>query len=180
MLKTPWNNKRIALITMQRDRLYRIALSWCGDRMLADDLTHEAISKGVTNQHQLADPDKLSAWIFRILHNCWMEYLRKYRPTLDLDHDAYVSEEVPEINLSQTQTIHSVRQAIGKLPMGQRQVITLVDLEERSYAEVTEILDIPMGTVMSRLNRARTALKNLLSHLDDSSATGRPLLRRIK
>lgn len=180
MIKTPWNKSRIDLITRQRDRLYRIAFSWCGDPMLADDLTQDAISKAAEKQDQLADLDKLPAWIFRILHNCWMGYLRTHRPTLDIDNDEYVSEHQPEHDISQTQIIHGVRQAIGKLPMGQRQAVTLVDLEERSYAEVAEILDIPIGTVMSRLNRARTALKSHLSHMSASKTSGRTQLRSIK
>ena len=163
MIKTPWNKNRIDLITRQRDRLYRIAFSWCGDPMLADDLTQDAISKAAEKQDQLADLDKLPAWIFRILHNCWMGYLRTHRPTLDIDNDEYVSEHQPEHDISQTQIIHGVRQAI-----------------ERSYAEVAEILDIPIGTVMSRLNRARTALKSHLSHMSASKTSGRTQLRSIK
>jgi RNA polymerase sigma-70 factor (ECF subfamily) len=148
--------------------------------MLADDLTQETIAKGVSRKDQLVDINKLSAWIFRILHNCWMEYLRKYRPTLDIDDAVYVSDREPLHDINQSQIVRTVRGAITELPMGQRQVITLVDLEERRYAEVAEILGIPVGTVMSRLNRARAALKARLSHLNDSSITDRPRLRRVK
>ena len=72
------------------------------------------------------------------------------------------SAESPEEGYQQNQIIRRVRQAVGELPIGQREVITLVDLEECSYGEVATILDIPIGTVMSRLSRARYALKEKL------------------
>lgn len=180
MFKTPWNDNRAEMITHQRDRLFRIALAWCGDYMLADDLAQDAVSKGIANKSQLQDPDKLPAWIFRILHNCWMEYLRRYRPMLDIDTDEFISNEEPESDFNEMQIIRSVRQAVAKLPIGQRQVISLVDLEERSYAEVAEILGIPIGTVMSRLNRARTLLKIHLKNIDEPSTMDRPQLRSVK
>jgi len=71
-----------------------------------------------------------------------------------------------------------VRAAVARLPLGQRQVLTLVDLEEFGYAEVAGILDIPVGTVMSRLSRARAALRKLLNQSMNSQAA--PLLRRVK
>ena len=72
-----------------------------------------------------------------------------------------------------------VRAAVEKLPMGQRQVLTLVDLEEFSYAEVAGILDIPVGTVMSRLSRARTGLRGMLDTAAKHAAD-QPVLRRVK
>ena len=75
-----------------------------------------------------------------------------------------------------------VRDAIATLPLAQRQVITLVDLEECSYAQVAEVLGVPVGTVMSRLSRARQALKNHLSveHQHEDRSQDRPVLRRVK
>jgi len=71
-----------------------------------------------------------------------------------------------------------VRKAIARLPLGQRQVLTLVDMEDRSYAEVAEILGVPAGTVMSRLARARAALKEMLT--DVRPAVQAAGLRRVK
>jgi RNA polymerase sigma-70 factor (ECF subfamily) len=73
-----------------------------------------------------------------------------------------VETETPDISHDRNQVIHRVRSAIALLPMGQRQVISLVDLEGCSYIEVAQILDMPIGTVMSRLSRARKALKERL------------------
>ena len=72
-----------------------------------------------------------------------------------------------------------MRAAVQRLPLGQRQVLTLVDLEEFGYAEVAGILDIPVGTVMSRLSRARASLKILLDPATQQPAA-RTLLRSVK
>lgn len=167
-------------LAQHRDRLYRLAHSWCGDSMLADDLVQDALSRAIKKKDQLRDREKLEAWLFRILHNCWMEYLRRNRPTTDIDSIEMIDELSPEIDAAKLEVIESVRYAIGLLPIGQRQVITLVDLSELKYSEVAEILDIPVGTVMSRLSRARTSLKGNLLHLKDTPIVKQPLLRRVK
>ncbi len=166
----------------ERNKLYRLAMSWCGDRMLADDLVQDCMVKAWQNRHQLKDRQKSNAWMFRILHNCWMEYLRRAKPTADLD-EAPTPIEVgggPEGKLEQQQLAARVRQAVSKLPLGQREVVTLVDLEEFRYAEVAQILDIPIGTVMSRLNRARKTLRGELLHLQAPMTRQETVLRRVK
>jgi len=121
----------------------------------------------------------MEAWLYRILHNCWMEYLRTNKPTTDIDNLTLTSEESPEKQIAEQQIILQVRKTVEMLPLTQRQVITLVDLEGCSYAEVTEILDIPMGTVMSRLNRARKMLKQQLMNVRHNH-TSHNHLRRVK
>ena len=166
-------------LSEQRPNLYRLANSWCGDKMLADDLVQDTLSKALLKQEQLKDFSRMEAWLYRILHNTWMEYLRRNKPTLDIDDLILASEETPERQLTEQQVIIRVRQAVEILPLTQRQVITLVDLEGCSYNEVTEILDIPMGTVMSRLNRARKMLKEQLMNVKNKHETHNHL-RRVK
>ncbi len=104
----------------------------------------------------------MDSWLFRILSNCWHDYLRSRRDTLQYDEERHLDHVTPEqLNLRQ-QDIESVRRAVAALPEGQRQIITLVDIEGCRYAEVAEILELPIGTVMSRLCRARHAVKNQL------------------
>ena len=173
-------------IEQRRERLYRLAVSWCHDDMLADDLVQDCISKALQKHHQLKDFNRLDAWLFRILHNNWMEYLRKYKPTTDLDDIDSPEEYSPESMLSEEQLVLRVQQAVSLLPISQRQVITLVDLEGCSYLEVTEILDIPIGTVMSRLCRARASLKKKLIAIKKQTGITQyqqqqhPILRRVK
>ena len=145
-----------------RPRLYRLAVSWCSDAMLADDLVQETLNKALLKQHQLKDFSHMDAWLFRILHNCWMGYLRAHKPSIDIDDVSLVNDQEPEHHYTEDQIIKRVRYGIEMLPLIQRQVITLIDLEGCSYTQVAVILDIPVGTVMSRLSRARGLLKRHL------------------
>ncbi len=163
-----------------RNDLYRVALSWCGDRMLADDLAQEALTRALAKQHQLRDEVKLEHWLFRILNNCWREHLRRRHPTVDLEGLVLGSDQTPELGLRKQQVIDRVRSAIARLPLGQRQVITLVDLQGFSYAEVAEVLEIPVGTVMSRVSRARQSLKDDLISLHGDLHPERCHLRSVK
>lgn len=149
-----------------RPRLYRLAYSWCHDATLADDLAQEALTKALARGEQLRDEQALESWLFSILNNCWRDHLRGRREFVDVDDlDVAIVDESPspEQRYASRQTVQRVRQAIAALPLGQRQVITLVDLEECSYAAVAAILGVPVGTVMSRLARARQALKQQFS-----------------
>jgi RNA polymerase sigma-70 factor (ECF subfamily) len=163
-----------------RAALFRVAHAWTHDRALADDLAQEALLKAVRCANQLREPERLRSWLFGIMANCWRDHLRARRPTVDidaLDDDCFGGDETPESSCARAQVVARVRAAVARLPNGQRQVLTLVDLEEFSYAEVAEILGIPIGTVMSRLCRGRLALRSLL-HEADAART--PALRSVK
>ena len=98
----------------------------------------------------------------------------------ELEDYRYAHEITPEAEHSQSQIVSRVRVAVAKLPTGQRQVLTLVDLEELSYIEVAAILDIPIGTVMSRLCRARLAMKTLLKELAPQQSAQIDHIRSVK
>ena len=165
-------------IKASRGRLYRVAFAWCHDAALADDLAQETLTRGLSRLEQLRESAKFMGWLFAILNRCWLDHLRgKHR---DID-DALLSElpselPGPDLHAERQETVNRVRGAIAVLPLGQRQVVTLVDLEDFSYAEVAEVLEIPIGTVMSRLCRARGALRELL--LEQVAA--QPRLRSVK
>ena len=167
-----------------RTRLYRMALAWCGDPMLADDLVQDTLIKAMQKSHQLRDGNKLEHWLSAILNNTWREHLRRQKPEVAIDDEMFVCENCPEVEMTSQEIVNRVRHAVGKLPIGQRQVLTLVDLEGFAYAETAEILDIPVGTVMSRLCRARRALTGFLIDLNTPAAAasevGRTHLRRVK
>ncbi|MCL5060199.1 MAG: RNA polymerase sigma factor [Candidatus Thermoplasmatota archaeon] len=169
-------------IEAMRPVLYRIAYAWCHDAALADDLAQETLSKAWARRAQLRDEASLKAWMVSIMNHCWLDHLRSRRDFDDVEEWEDTLEsgaESPEACCNREQVIACVRAAVDRLPLGQRQVLTLVDLEEFGYAEVARILDIPVGTVMSRLSRARASLKNLLEPAMRQPAA-QPLLRRVK
>ena len=157
-------------------RLYRVAYSWCHDPHLASDLAQETLYKALKNRHQLKDESAFDAWVFTILNNCWKDHWRNQRDTMEIEADGLQTEDNCYAEIEQDTIINVVRNAIALLPIKQRQILTLIDLEEMSYKEVAGILDIPIGTVMSRICRAREALKVSLLDLEQS----KPSLRRVK
>lgn len=168
------------LIADNRDRLYRVALAWCGDPMVADDLVQETLVISLQRIGQLRDRDRLKAWMYIILSNCWKQHLRRMRPMVDIDDIAVMCDGDAESDCSEQEVVYLVRRAILKLPVGQRQALTLVDLAGFSYAEVADILDIPIGTVMSRLHTARQSLHRALASTHSPAPGQTPYLRRVK
>ncbi len=170
-----------ARLDEHRASMVRVAFSWCHDRALAEDLVQDALVKALAQAASLREPAKLKSWLFVILGNCFRDHLRRRRPHEDIDT---LDEEVlsgglqPDDAHEQAQVVRRVRAAVAALPLGQRQAITLVDLEGFGYAEVAGILDIPVGTVMSRLSRGRQALRALL--LDASAGSSETALRSVK
>lgn len=150
------------LITNNRGRLYRMAYAWSGDSHLADDLVQQTLLKALKNQKQLRDFAAGEGWLFRILANCLTDYRRAKRELQSTDDLEIVDKVTPEHQFRDEQLVRKVRRAVNRLPINHRQVVTLVDLEEFSYASVAHILDIPVGTVMSRLCRGRRALREHL------------------
>lgn len=169
-------------IEAHRPLLYRIAYAWCHDAALADDLVQETLSRAWVRRGQLRDEAALKAWMVAIMNHCWLDHLRGRRDfddVADWEDELESGADTPEACCDREQVVACVRAAVAQLPLGQRQVLTLVDLEEFGYAEVARILDIPVGTVMSRLSRARASLK---SRLDAAmpQASAQPRLRRVK
>jgi RNA polymerase sigma-70 factor (ECF subfamily) len=134
-----------------------MAYAWTHDPHLADDMVQQAMFKALSNQKQLKDLGAAEAWLFRILSNCLKDYYRAKRDVVSSENVVIADEVTPEQNTEKQQLVDKVRRAVRKLPLAQCQVVTLVDLEGFTYASVAEILEIPVGTVMSRLCRGRRA-----------------------
>jgi len=163
----------------RRNKLYRIAYSWCHDQALADDLVQDTIYKAMKNAGSLRDVEIIDTWLYRILFNCWQDYLRvKGRNVefIEMDDDKQLEHSE---SYHKAQIVKRVRSSVEQLPMPLREVVTLADFAGFSYAEIAEITDVPIGTVMSRLFRARQNLKHCLLEFgsDDVSAIK---LRRVK
>jgi RNA polymerase sigma-70 factor (ECF subfamily) len=169
------------ILTGSRDRLYRMAFSWTHDPALADDLVQQTCFQALRKQRHLRDIEAADGWLFRILANCLADYHRVRREVLSDENFVMVEKWTPEDATQEDQVAKRVRSAVGALPLAHRQVVTLVDLEGFSYALVAQILDIPVGTVMSRLSRGRRALrKTLIDFNAGEKAPPASKVRRIK
>jgi len=153
------------LLGNSRSRLYRMAYAWTHNPHLADDLVQQTLFKALSSQKQLKDPGAAEAWLFRILSNCLKDYYRAKREVLSAEELVIVDNRTPEHESEEQQLVRKVRRAVRKLPLPQCQVITLVDLEGFTYATVAEVLEIPVGTVMSRLCRGRRSLREFLTDI---------------
>jgi len=163
-------------LSQRWQRLYRIAYSWCHDTQLAKDMVQDTILKALKNSHQLDDLEALDAWLFRILINVWRDVCRHAKDHYELLDSDLIHERTPEYEHQQTNTVNRVRRAVAALSREQREIITLIDLEQLSYKEVADIMQIPIGTVMSRICRARRQLKEALVDVHQHNAQ----VRRIK
>jgi RNA polymerase sigma-70 factor (ECF subfamily) len=130
---------------------------------------------------QLRDLAARDVWLFRILANCFRDHFRRSRPTDDIDEMEIPDSRTPEHLAVEMEVVRKVRNAIARLPVGQRQVIALVDLDGLSYLQVAAILDVPIGTVMSRLCRARGHIKAVLARDFGMAASEKNFrIRRVK
>lgn len=156
--------------------LRRFARGLAGDAALADDLVQDCIERALLKSH-LYDPARpLRTWLYAVLRNLFISGLRRdARATVVKtveDLTGYEGSEAP----AQEERLSAalIGAALDRLPAQHREVIVLVGLEEMSYRDVAEILAVPMGTVMSRLSRARATLRDILEQ------QGHTVLRRVK
>lgn len=142
-------------------RLRRFALSLCGNRADADDIVQAACEKALRNQAQFREGTRMDSWMYRIIQTLWIDDRRRARTrgTAIDPEDAALSDDGKAAALPGDRLMLArVRQAMTALPEPQRAVLSLIAIEGLSYKEAAEVLEIPVGTVMSRLSRARDAL----------------------
>jgi RNA polymerase sigma-70 factor, ECF subfamily len=152
-------------------RLWAFALRISGDRHDAEDLVQRACVRALERAHQLQpDTDPLS-WMFSIVHSTWINELRarsvRKRSSMEWDDDFLENVADPVDKGPETQLMHSqIISAVERLPEAQRVVMLLIAVEGLSYQEAAEVLEVPIGTVMSRLSRARQAVGALFGTHD--------------
>ena len=141
-------------------RLRRYARALVSDRASADDLVQDTLERAWAKLHLYRRGTDLRAWLFTVMHNVHVNKVRSARPTDPLE------DEMPELAQRASQgdalLMRDLDRAIGRLPGEQRSVLLLVTLEEMSYDQVARALGIPIGTVMSRLSRAREKLRAMM------------------
>jgi RNA polymerase sigma-70 factor (ECF subfamily) len=152
-------------------RLWAFALRISGDRHDAEDLVQRACVRALERAHQLQHDTSPLSWMFSIVHSTWINELRarsvRKRSSMEWDDDFLENLADPVDKGPETQLMHSqIISAVERLPEAQRVVMLLVAVEGLSYQEAAEVLEVPIGTVMSRLSRARQAVGALFSTHD--------------
>ena len=164
------------LIVDQIPHLRRYARALLGDPDAADDLVQDSLTRAMDRLHLWRPGTNMRAWLFSILHNQHVNAARRgaRRPDrigLEPAHDG-LHPTPPAQDAGPG--LRDLGRALAQLSEDQRQVLLLVGLEGLTYAEAAEVLDVPLGTVMSRLNRGRQRLRELMG------ADATPAIRRIK
>lgn len=157
--------------------LRRYARALTGDAWAADDLVQDTLERACSKWRLWIVGSDLRAWLFTIMHNVFASQVRRApaRATMvDIDD---VVHELRSADSHRDEAI-DLQRCLLLLPEDQRAVLLLVALEDLSYAQVARVLDVPVGTVMSRLSRARVRLQDLME--GSAQPAQRPGLRRLK
>ncbi len=146
-------------------RLRRFARGLAGQAAQADDLVQSACERALSRRQQFQVGTRFDSWMFRIVQTIWIDQMRaravRKEYGNEIDEERYGNDQ-PARQIEARLALEEVQRAILRLPEEQRSVLMLVTVEGFSYREAAEIADVPLGTVMSRLARARAALTILL------------------
>ena len=156
------------LVRRHHGGVVQVIYRMCGDAELAQDAAQDAFIRAWLNLEQFRRGSSLRNWLYRIAVNAAIDALRRDAKTTGLDFDSLSladPQEGPETALLHKERTAAVQEAILALPEASRSVLVLREYGELSYREIAAALDIPLGTVMSRLNYARRLLKESLQPL---------------
>jgi RNA polymerase sigma-70 factor, ECF subfamily len=170
------------------DGLYGYALVLTRNHAEAEDLVQEAYVRALPAQGRLRAGSNIKGWLFTILRNLWLNEQRSRRITsrvLEIDMDGGTASRASahssnshEIYVRKVE-MERVRSAIRKLPVEFREIILLREYEDLSYQEIANVLDCPLGTVMSRLARGRSKLRTLLEGAPKETRSARPYPEKV-
>ena len=147
----------------QIPRLRRYARALTGDRTLADDLVQDTLERALSRFHLWRHGSDLRAWLFTIMHNI---FVNQARTRMRHQHEALESNAAVESMRAREPDwleLRDLDSALAQLPHDQRAVLLLVGLEQLTYEEAARVLEVPIGTVMSRLSRGRERLRAVLA-----------------
>ena len=146
-------------------RVRRFAFALSRHPADADDLAAQAVERALRSRHQWQDGTRLDSWLFRITRNLWIDEARSRARKARWEEPPEAAETTghdPRDELHRNLELQRVMKAMAQLPEEQREVVALILIEGFGYREASELLDLPIGTVSSRLVRGRTALLSLL------------------
>jgi RNA polymerase sigma-70 factor (ECF subfamily) len=142
-------------------RLRRFARGLTGSAAEADDLVQAACERALTRAHQFQEGTRFDSWMFRIVQTIWIDQLRSrdIRKEESEDEGMHVGSDEAVRRVEARLALREVRTALRELPIDQQTALLLVTVDGLSYKEAAEIAEVPVGTIMSRLARARLALQ---------------------
>jgi RNA polymerase sigma factor (sigma-70 family) len=143
-------------------RLRRFARAMTRHAADADDLVQLAVERALLRHEQWRPDSRFESWMFGIMRNAWIDEVRARSRRGEIFAGEEAGENVGEASTEAQVRLLSVQRAVDALPEDQRMVVALVLIEGLSYKEAADILEVPMGTVTSRLARAREALQTAL------------------
>lgn len=149
------------LIEEHSEFLYRFAYRLSGSAADAEDLVQQAFLAAHAKLDQLREPTKVRAWLIAVVRNAYRKSIRRDRP-VTFSAIGTNPEPVGESDLEQLVSADSVQTALGELPEEFRSTLILYYFDDLSYKEIADLLDVPIGTVMSRLSRGKTHLRQKL------------------
>ncbi|MFB5285389.1 MULTISPECIES: RNA polymerase sigma factor SigW [Peribacillus] len=164
------------IVELYKDKVFQLCFRMLGNRHEAEDLAQEAFVRAFVNIHSFKINMKFSTWLYRIATNLCIDRLRKKKPDYHLDAEVAGTEGLnmysqiasdtlkPEEEVASLELQESIQAEITKLPEKYRSVIVLKYIEELSLKEISDILDLPVGTVKTRIHRGREALRKQLRH----------------
>ena len=162
------------LVMDNQNRVYSLALRLCGDREAAADLAQEAFIKAWQGLGSFQGESSCATWVYRRATNLCIDYLRKKKrregvePSVSLDDsdsgwaEPADRESDPQLVLERSERGRALARGLASLPGWQRQVLVLRELSGLSYQEISQALDVDLGTVKSRIARARLSLRKIL------------------
>ncbi|MCK5836440.1 MAG: sigma-70 family RNA polymerase sigma factor [Desulfobacula sp.] len=149
--------------------LYNVALRYCGNVFDAEDIVQETYLMAFNKFHQLREKSKCKPWLLSILRNNFLKNYQKQKSRQKLSETDYISflktsmsVDTAEKMLEKASNQQLVQDAVDQLPIKYKEVLLLYYMDEMLYKEIADVLEIPIGTVMSRLTRARESLKVIL------------------
>ena len=164
------------LLEAQIPRLRRYARALLRDVTRADDLVQDTLVRALSKQHLWEPGTNLRAWLFTLMHNQHVNSVRQgRREETAVDFDEISATLVATTDPTASCRLHELDRGLARLPVEQREVILLVGLEGVRYDEAAAILDVPIGTVRSRLFRGRESLRKLMDmDIDEAAGAHRP------
>lgn len=151
------------LVVAHHAAVYRYACRLCGCPTEAEDLAQQTFLIAQRKLHQIREPERACSWLLAVVRSCFLKSIRKPRPlaaqNIELDVDQ-IAEETPETDEIDREQLAA---ALAELPDEFRLVVLMFYFEELPYQEIAAALEIPIGTVMSRLSRAKGHLKKTLT-----------------